>query len=302
MKFLKLFLILLFLTSSAFAEEIITLKDISWLEPETFGKAGEYQKERGCLDIKYPQNGRDLPVLVWFHGGGLEAGRKHFPVAYESCKLFQEKKLIIITAAYRLHPQVDFPLFLEDAASVIAWVSKNIYQYGGSPQKIFVSGGSAGGYLSAMIGMDPRWLAKHNMKPTDLCGILPVSGQMTTHFNVKKWLKYPGLQYQPVIDENAPLGHLSADGLPPVFLIVGDRNIEWKARVQENELVYASLKALGHPMVEFSESPGIGHAIAGMGKNMLTIDPKLFDRIDNFILRAIEFQTKKNSAPQPENK
>ncbi len=295
MKHFNAVLIFFILCSFVYSAEFITEKNISWLGDEALIKADEYQKERCCLDIRRPKNGRDLATLVWFHGGGLSSGSKHFPTFFDNNKMFKEGHLIIIAVGYRLHPKVDFPVFLEDAAAAVSWVHKNICRYGGDPNKIFVSGGSAGGYLTAMLGMDPRWLAKHNMKPTDLCGLLPVSGQMTTHFNVKKWLKYPGSQYQPVIDENSPLGHLSADNIPPVFLIVGDRKLEWKARVEENELLYASLKALGHPLTEFSESAGIGHGIAGMGKNMNQINPALNDQINDFIVRALELKKKKTA-------
>jgi acetyl esterase/lipase len=54
---------------------------------------------------------------------------------------------------------------IADAAASVAWTLANIGNYGGDPKKIFVTGISAGGYLTAMVGMDARWLVPHGFKP-----------------------------------------------------------------------------------------------------------------------------------------
>ena len=101
-----------------------------------------------------------------------------------------------------------------------------------------------------MVGMDPRWLQPYGLAPASLAGLLPVSAQVTTHFHVKELLKISGPALLPVIDDFAPL-HFASKGLPPICLITGDRRIEFKSRVEENELFYVTLKNLEHPDVEF---------------------------------------------------
>jgi len=165
---------------------------------------------------------------------------------------------------YRLSPKVKHPGYLEDAAAATAWVLSNIAQYGGDSNKVFVSGHSAGGYLSAMIGMDARWLKPHGFSNLRLAGIAPISGQVTTHFHVKKLLGDSGPELRPLIDEFAPLYH-SAGNLPPICLILGDRALEYKNRVEENALLAVSLKNLGHPHVEFYEMGGLDHGTVGEG-------------------------------------
>ncbi len=103
---------------------------------------------------------------------------------------------------------------------------KNIESRGGDPKKVFIAGHSAGGYLAAMIGMDPRWLAAHGLSNRQLAGIIPVSGQVTTHFLVKKVRGDKQPELRPIIDEYAPLYYASKD-LPPICLILGDRRIEY---------------------------------------------------------------------------
>ena len=263
---------------------------VSYYSDEELSKGDEYQKSQCVLDILYPKDSAvPFSTIVWFHGGGLTGGQKYFPSALKRLKAFQEGRLAIVAVGYRLSPKVSFPGFIEDAAAAVAWTLRHISEYGGDPNAVFVSGGSAGGYLTAMIGTYPKWLAAYGADRSELAGLIPVSGQMTTHFHVKELLNYPGDQYNPVIDENAPLGGLSKD-YPPIFFVMGDRKVEWKCRVEENELMYASLKALGAPLAEFSENEGFTHGISGMGDD---IKPELLDQIDAFIGKALALKEKK---------
>ena len=57
----------------------------------------------------------------------------------------------------------------------LSWFSiRNIEKYGGSTQRLFVSGHSAGGYLSSMIGLDKRWLAVYGLDADRLAGVIPL--------------------------------------------------------------------------------------------------------------------------------
>ena len=191
---------------------------------------------RCAVDVRIPEGGREFATLVWFHGGGLTGGQRDFPE-------FAGKDVALVAAGYRLSPQVACPVIIEDAAAAVAWTLGNIAAHGGDPERVFVGGHSAGGYLALMVGMDPRWLKPHGLTPAALAGLLPVSTQVTTHFHVKEARgdKRPGLV--PVIDDFAPL-HFVAKDLPPICLITGDRRIEWPCRVEENELFSATLKKL----------------------------------------------------------
>lgn len=282
------------LMTAAYAQDAASIEyaqadGISYYSSETLEKADEYQKSQCRLDILYPKNAQEpYATIVWFHGGGLTGGQKYFPSALKRLPSFKAGKLAIVAVGYRLSPKVEFPGFIEDAAASTTWVLRHIAEYGGDPNKVFVSGGSAGGYLTAMLGSYPKWLNACGADRSELAGLIPVSGQMTTHFHVKELLKYPGKQYNPVIDENAPLGGLS-ENYPPIFLVMGDRKIEWKCRVEENELMAASLRALDAPLVEFSENEGFTHGISGMGDD---IKPELLDKIDDFMQKACELKAK----------
>ncbi|MDO5567080.1 MAG: alpha/beta hydrolase, partial [Planctomycetia bacterium] len=263
-------------------------KNIPYYSADKMKNADDYMKQRCVLDLMYPTEKKGFATIVWFHGGGLVNGSKGMP-PFKSLDAFNEGRLALVGCGYRLSPKVPYPVFLEDAAAAVAWVMKNIDRYGGDPSLVFVSGSSAGGWLTGMLGLDKRWLAAHGIDHHDLAGLLPYTGQMTSHFNVKKMLNVRGERYLPVIDENAPLAYLAKD-VPPVFLFVGSRKTEIPGRTEENELMYASLKALGHPLVDFMEVPGIGHNVKSTLVTGATAE--LYKRIDQFIIKATELKKK----------
>ena len=75
-------------------------------------------------------------------------------------------------------------MFVDDAAASVAWVFQNITSYGGDPKLIFVSGHSAGGYLTSMLGLDKSYLNSYGIDVDDIAGLIPYSGHTITHFTV----------------------------------------------------------------------------------------------------------------------
>lgn len=209
-----------------------------------------YMKERCHLDVYYPTEKKDFPTVVWFHGGGLKAGNRSVPDG------LKEKGIAIVAVDYRLHPKVQAPAYIEDAAAAVAWTFKNIENYGGSTTRIFVSGKSAGGYLTSMVGLDKKWLAAHDIDANDIAGLIPYSGHTITHFTVRAERKIEGTQ--PIIDELAPLFHVRKDA-PPLLLITGDRELEMLGRYEENAYLWRMMQVVGHPDTELYEMDGYDH-------------------------------------------
>lgn len=247
------------------AENIITYQqqnDLSYYPPGFPGSGDlSYRAERCKLDIYYPVNSeKKFPTLIWFHGGGMVGGAKGFNA---HISILRERGLAVVMPNYRLASgPARCPDYLEDAAAAVAWVFQNIAQYGGDANSIYLSGGSAGGYLAAMLGLDRRWLARHDLDARNLAGIMPVSGQMATHFqiiNERRNTPGGGAYHPLLIDEFAPLFHLSPDAAP-IRLYVGDSDLDWPARAEENRLLASSLTRLaGHPDTRCYVLPGYGH-------------------------------------------
>ena len=218
--------------------------------------------KRCVLDIKWPLDTTNFATVINFHGGGLVSGNKHFARWPEEAA--DKDPVAFVAAGYRLLAGKKTGITdatpeecISDAAAAVAWTLDNIARYGGDPRKVFVTGISGGGYLTAMVGMDPKWLARYGHAPTDLAGIAPMTGQMTKHFNVRKvGFKDGDPQFLPKIDEWAPLAYASGTNLPPACFLTGGRDVEWKCRVEENELLAASLRSCGYPKTEFHETEG----------------------------------------------
>ena len=208
----------------------------------------KYADASGCLmDVRYPVSTTGFPTVVWFHGGGLTGGKRHFvPIA--------DKKVAQVAVDYRLLGKgaARGEDCIADAAAAVAWTMKHISDYGGDANKVFVGGMSAGGYLAMMVGMDPKWLAVQDVRNTDLAGLVALSGQATKHFAVRKFAGDKDPQFLPKIDELAPLAHVSAN-LPPILCVCGQPPYEWKCRSEENRLLIASCVALGHKKAKFVE-------------------------------------------------
>ena len=81
---------------------------------------------------------------------------------------------------------------------------------------------------------------------------------MSTHFRVKADLGRDNGPYNPLIDEYAPLAHLSAD-LPPILLVTGESGLDMPGRPEENAFTAASLRAIGHPFVRYYSLAGHTH-------------------------------------------
>ena len=246
----RIFLVLLIVVTAFIAPAQINYKTENNISYRSGENLDEYMKERCKLDIYVPENVDSFTTVVWFHSGGLTAGEKSIP------ERLKNKKLAVIAVNYRLSPKVKSPAYIDDAAAAVAWVFKNIQKYGGDPKKIVVSGHSAGGYLTCMIGLDKHYLAAYGIDANSIQKLVPFSGQMITHFEIRK---ERGIKdTQPIVDEFAPLFHVRADA-PPLYLITGDRELEMLGRYEENAYMCRMMKLSGHKQTTLYELDGFDH-------------------------------------------
>jgi pimeloyl-ACP methyl ester carboxylesterase len=251
MKKIILYLAVTFITFPIFAQaqEYLVKNNIPYYG-EAIRKQDTYIAERCVLDVYYPSNVTGFATVVWFHGGGLTGGNKHIPDELKA------KGFCVVAVNYRLHPKVTCPKYIEDAAAAVAWVFRNIQQYGGNPDMIFVSGHSAGAYLTSMIGLDKRWLSVYNIDADRIVGLIPLSGNAITHMTIRK--ERGMSDTQPYVDEYAPLFHVRPDA-PPYIMMTGDRELEMLGRYDENAYMLRMMKIIKHPHTILYEFDGYGH-------------------------------------------
>lgn len=252
--------------------------------------ATDYERERCKLDLYLPEavegekTGKGFPTIVWFHGGALRGGDKGGGIEAGAGKRFAEEGVGFASVNYRLSPKVTFPAYIEDAAAAVAFVRKTIQEHGGDPERVYVSGHSAGGYLTAMLAMDPQYLAAHDLKPTDFAGYMPVSGQMITHSTVREergvW------ELQPIVDAASPAFHARKDA-PRILCIAGSQDLP--ARAEENRWFVAAMKNAGHEDSTYAEFEGRTHD---------TIASLLDEPDDAVAARMLEFMGVKRQVAQ----
>lgn len=213
-------------------------------------KTDPYSLTRLRLDIHHPVDTAGLPVVVWFHGGGLTSGSKSIPAE------LADQGLVVVAPNYRLIPEVGVEQCIDDAAEAVAWTFAHAAEFGGDPSKIFVAGHSAGGFLTSMVGLDKKWLRTYGIDADSIAGLIPYSGQAITHFADRK--KQGIGELTPYIDRNAPLFHVRPD-CPPYIIITGDAEQELFGRYEENLYMWRMLTLTGHPDTHIYKLDGYNH-------------------------------------------
>ena len=219
----------------------LVVKDIAY---KTGDSLTDYEKTRCKLDLFLPTTGQDFPVLVWFHGGGLTGGSKEGFKA--TAERFVHAGIAVAAVNYRLSPKATYPAYLDDTAAAFAWVKTHAAEFRLDPKRVFVGGHSAGGYLTFMVGLDDRWLKPYGLTTDAIAGLIPISGQVMTHYTVRE---ERGIKDHNVIsaDEAAPINHLHKE-TPPFLILYADHDMP--ARREESMYLAAALRATGNTGVQ----------------------------------------------------
>ena len=178
------------------------------------------------LDLYLPAQAglRDLPVLLFLHGGGWSNGYKEWMGFMAPC--FTDLPAIFVSVGYRLLPNVRFPAPFDDTVAALAWVHANIARHGGSPDRLFISGHSAGGHLSALATLRRDALAAAKLPDDVVKACFPVSAVF--NFEVGELeARNKLLLARP---EDAPLASpikYVAGNRVPFYIVWGDNDLEY---------------------------------------------------------------------------
>lgn len=104
------------------------------------------------LDMARPKSGDGpFPAILCIHGGGFRAGTRD---GYDGlCIRLAEKGYVAVTITYRLAPRYPFPAAIYDSKAAVRWLRANAAKYKIDPERIGVTGGSAGGHLAQFLGV-----------------------------------------------------------------------------------------------------------------------------------------------------
>jgi acetyl esterase/lipase len=138
----------------------------------TGGKSEDADKHR--LDIYRPAEPKNAPVLMFVHGGYWRHGDRA-QYAFLGNR-FAQAGYVVVIPSYRLMPANPHPAQIEDVAAAFAWTHEYISKYGGDPNKIIVSGHSAGGHLTSLLALDPKWLRRFKLPTSAIRAVVSLSG------------------------------------------------------------------------------------------------------------------------------
>jgi triacylglycerol lipase len=135
---------------------------------------GEHERHR--LDLFRKLDTQGAPVLVFVHGGGFVMGDKRSAETpfYDNIGTFAALHGFVgVTITYRLAPAHQFPAGVEDLAAVVRWLRANVARYGGDPDRIVLSGQSAG---AAHVAGYVAHKAHHAVPGGGIAGAILMSG------------------------------------------------------------------------------------------------------------------------------
>jgi acetyl esterase/lipase len=160
-----------------FLYEKAELPESQVVRDKAYGEGGSPEQR---LNLFFPDS-PGWPVLIFVHGGGWTAGNKDMTAGGADVygnigRFFASHGIGVAVINYRLLPQVSWREQIEDVADATAWIASHIADYGGSPNRLFLSGHSAGTQIAVRVALDPAPLTKRGLSPRTLCGVIAVSG------------------------------------------------------------------------------------------------------------------------------
>ena len=274
------------------------IRSQEWLWPFRFRRPGvRYVRnvsystsgKRGLLDIYTPvTQGERRPVLLHVHGGAWMMGHKSHqgqPLLHRMVEL----GWVGVSINYRLAPRDAYPAQIIDVKKAIAWIKTHIEEYGGDPDFVVVTGGSAGGHLSLLAGLTPGhadWQHGFEGVDTAVQGVLamyPVVDLVNRHgirqqarmdgFISRKIIQQTREAAPEVFEDGSPISWVHREGVaeaaPPFCIVQGTHDsLVWVEEVRRfvaefapqtrAPLVYAELPRAQHAF-EIFHSPRTSH-------------------------------------------
>jgi acetyl esterase/lipase len=236
-----------------------------------YGPAGVRQQ----LDIYRPEfiPEQGCPVVLQIHGGAWMMGDKGgqaLPLMYH----LASKGWICVAANYRLSPSVSFPTHLEDCKRALCWIREHGREYGMDTDFVAVTGGSAGGHLSALMGLTanrPELQKDNPDTDTSVQACIPFYGiydflvRYDQHPNRRVYERFlTGKVLHETLEDNpelwdraCPVAQIHADA-PPYMILHGV--LDSLAAVAEARVFSQKLRESSKNPVVYVEMTGAEHA------------------------------------------
>jgi acetyl esterase/lipase len=223
-----------------------------------------------------PRDGK-APVLLQVPGGAWSIGMRR-PQAYPLMSHMAERGWLCVSIDYRVSPRNTWPDHIIDVKRALAWIKEHIAEYGGDPDFVAITGGSAGGHLCALAALtpdDPQYQPGFEDADTSVVAAVPIYGRydwFTTRGRGRKEFVLGLLQqfvvkkritkHLQVYRDASPITRVRADA-PPFYVLHGvDDSL---IPVQEAREFVEALRDKSKETVVYSEIPHAQHAFDFFG-------------------------------------
>ncbi len=227
--------------------------------------------KRQVLDIFLPAKSGTFPVMIFVHGGAWSSGDRDM---YGSVGYFYAKNgYATVIVDHRLSPDVKHPAHIEDVAMAFAWVKSHISNYGGDPEKIYLSGHSSGAHLISLLVTNQRYLVKEGVRKSDIKGITAISGV----YSIGTTVSIAGYGHVFPNSEDkydaSPINFIEKD-IPPFLIIYAENDLMTLAG--QSTSFHKALKAKGVPATI--------HCVKGENHSTILFDCVTPNRVSKIIL------------------
>ncbi|MCB0970771.1 MAG: alpha/beta hydrolase [Acidimicrobiales bacterium] len=235
-----------------------------------YGDAGR----RNTLDVwrapGTPIDGR-APVLVQVHGGAWIIGNKE-QQAMPLMAHMADHGWVCVSINYRLSPRATWPDHIVDVKRALAWVKANIADYGGDPERVAITGGSAGGHLSSLAALsanEPVFQPGFEEADTSVIAAVPFygvydwtnrdgTGRNDMEDMLARLVLKTSRQESPEVWEQASTMSWVSPEAPPFFVVHGSNDS--LVPVEQARSFVDQLRATSKEPVVYAELPGAQHA------------------------------------------
>ena len=239
-------MVLLFSISGCAFKRVTRSKNITYLPTDSTNNITAQK-----LNVFAPHRHYQLKnVLVFIYGGNWNSGKRSL-YSFLGSRMAR-KGLVTVIIDYPKSPEAKYDEMATDAAKAVKWVKENIKQYGGDPDKIFVSGHSAGGHLASLITVRNEYFDKLGIVNPIKGTILIDAAGLDMYSYLKEENFAEGHTYLQTFTndpatwkEASTLYHLHK-GMPPMLIYLGGKT--YPSIKDGNEKLVDSLTSLGyHP-------------------------------------------------------
>jgi acetyl esterase/lipase len=232
------------------------------------------EKRRVRLDVYRPSEGvpegRRLPAVVQVHGGGWILGSRS-EQGIPLLNHLASNGWVGFNVDYRLSPRATLPEHVIDVKRAIAWVREHADEYGVDPDRIAITGGSAGGHLCALAALTS---GDRSLQPgfedadTSVMAAVPFYGiydfeALDVYAHLRDWL-FEKVILKATFDDDPNLYrsvspiHRATEDAPPFLIFHGDQDT--LVPVEDARAFTKRLEGVSKNPVLYVEMPGAEHA------------------------------------------